>query len=245
MKEVKKTSPVKIYLTFASIVIVCGLIGIMTAYATIENKVSLRNIGHQANQWFSTLGPCWFVPGLLLLAGSTWFYFRGKRLLSQALEDDQAFAQVHLTLGRSMSLCNLSVVFLFLALPLCYSAVWGIGWSILLLILQTIWMTTIQARIISATKQISPEKVGNIFDLKFYRDWYESCDEAEQQQIAQCGYQTFKVMTTIFPGIMVILAMGTTLGVIAPAYSLLVGGLWLVQQLVYSYTALKMNRQRD
>ncbi len=244
MKEAKKKSPARIYLTFAAMIIVCGLIGGTASYAAISNQLSMQDLSQWANQMLSAPGPWWFTPGLLLLAGSTGFYFRGKRLIPQALGDDEAFSQANLTLCRSMFLCNLSMVFLFLALALSYSASWGIGWSILLLILQIIWMTTIQARIVSATKQISPEKLGNIFDLKFYRDWYESCDEAEQQQIAQCGYQTFKVMTTIFPGIMVILAMGTILGMIAPAYSLLVGGLWLVQQFVYNYTAIQMDKKR-
>lgn len=176
--------------------------------------------------------------------GATWYYFRGKRLVPAALADDEVFPQANLTLCRAMFLANLATVFMFLAMALSYASSWGIGYSVLLLLAQIVWLQCIQARIISTTKKLFPEKRGNIFDFKFQHIWYESCDEAERQQIAQCSYQTFKVMTTIFPGIMAVLAVLSTIGLIAPTYSLLVGGLWLVQQFVFNYTSLQMDKKR-
>lgn len=244
MKEAKKKSPTRIYLTFAVVLIVCGLIGGMIGYAAVSNELSMQDLSQWANQMLSAPGPWWFTPGLLLLAVSTWYYVRGKHLIPQAIEDDEIFSRANLTLGRAMFLANLAGVFMFLAMALSYSASWGIGWSVLLLVIHIVWVMAMQARIISATKQIFPEKQGNIFDFKFQRDWYESCDEAERQQIAQCSYHAFKVMTTIFPVTMAILALLATIGLVAPTYSLLVGALWLVQQFVYNYTALKLDKAR-
>ena len=165
-------------------------------------------------------------------------------MLPQAKEDDEVFPRVNLTLGRAMFLANLSTVFMFLAMALSYSASWGLVWSVLLLVVHLVWVMTMNARIVAATKQISPEKQGNVFDFKFQQDWYESCDEAERQQTAQCSYQSFKVMTTIFPIVMAVLALLATIDLVAPTYSLLVGALWLVQQFVYNYTALKLDKAR-
>lgn len=243
MTEAKKKSAARIYLTFAAILIACGLIGGITGYAAIGNEVSLRDLSQQANQWLSAPGPWWYAPGCLLLAGATWYYFRGKRLVVQALTDDEVFSLANLTLCRAMFLANLAMVFMFLAMALSYASSWGVDLSWLLLIGHIIWIWAVQARIISATKKLFPEKRGDLFDFKFQRDWYESCDEAERQQIAQCSYQAFKVMGLIFPGIMAILAILSTIGLIAPAYSLLVGGLWLVQQFVYNYTSLQMDKK--
>ena len=245
MREAKKKSPARIYVTFAVIIIICGLIGGIAGYATISNELSMHDLSQQLNQALSAPGPWWFLPGLLLLAASTWLYFRGKRMLPQALADDDVFPQANLTLGRAMILTNLSMVLVFIAMALSYTASWGIVWSILLLLIQLVWVMAMQARIVSATKQLFPEKRGNIFDFKFHHDWYESCDAAERQQIAQCSYQAFKVMGLIFPGIMAILSILSVIDLVAPSYSLLVGGLWLVQQFVYNYTSLQMDKKRS
>lgn len=225
------------------VLIICGLIGGIMGAGAVSNEFSVRNLGEQVNQLLASLGPWWFAPGLLLLSASTWFYIRGRRLLPQAKEDDEVFPRVNLTLGRAMFLANLSTVFMFLAMALSYSASWGIGWSVLLLVVHLVRVMTMSARIVAATKQIFPEKQGNVFDFKFQQDWYESCDEAERQQTAQCSYQAFKVMTTIFL-VMAVLALLATIDLVAPTYSLLVGTLWLVQQFVYNYTALKLDKAR-
>ena len=39
---------------------------------------------------------------------------------------------------------------------------------------------------------MAPEKKGNVFDVKFQKDWYESCDELEKLQIGNACYKTFK-----------------------------------------------------
>ena len=244
MKEAKKKSPARIYLTFAVVLIICGLIGGIMGAGAVSNEFSVRNLGEQVNQLLASLGPWCFAPGLLMLAISTWLYIRGRRLLPQAVVDDEVFPRVNLTLGRAMFLANLSTVFMFLAMALSYSASWGLVWSVLLSVVHLVWVMTMNARIVAATKQISPEKQGNVFDFKFQQDWYESCDEAERQQTAQCSYQAFKVMTTIFPIVMAVLALLATIDLVAPTYSLLVGALWLVQQFVYNYTALKLDKAR-
>ncbi|OUN25008.1 DUF3169 family protein [Pseudoflavonifractor sp. An85] len=244
MKEAKKKSPARIYLTFAAVLILCALAGGIFGYTTASNELSIHNLSQRINQLLASLGPWWFAPSFLLLAAATWCYLRGRRLLPQAMEDDDIFPQANLTLGWAVFLSNLAMVFTLIAMALSYTSSWGIGCSIVLLVIQLVWIKAIQARTISATKQLLPEKRGNIFDFKFQHDWYQSCDEAERQQIGQCSYQTFKVMTLIFPIVMAVLAVLSTIDLIAPTYSLLVGGLWLVQQFVYNYTSLQMDKAR-
>lgn len=245
MKEAKKKSPARIYLTFAAVLILCALVGGIFGYTTASNELSIHDLSQRINQLLASLGPWWFAPSFLLLAAATCCYLRGKRLLPQAMEDDDIFPQANLTLGWAVFLSNLAMVFTLIAMALSYASSWGVGCSIVLLVIQLVWIQAIQARIISATKQLLPEKRGNTFDFKFQHDWYQSCDEAERQQIGQCSYQTFKVMGLIFPIVMAVLAVLSIIGLIAPAYSLLVGFLWLVQQFVYNYTSLKMDKARS
>lgn len=245
MKEVKKKSPARIYLTFAVVLIICGLIGGIMGAGAVSNEFSVRNLGEQVNQLLASLGPWCFAPGLLMLAISTWLYIRGRRLLPQAVVDDEIFPHVNLILGQAMFLTNLSMVFVFIAMALSYAASWGIGWSVLLLVVQLVWVMAMQARIVSAIKQLFPEKRGNFFDFKFHHDWYQSCDEAERQQIGQCSYQTFKITSMIYPILLAFLAVLSMIDLIAPTYSLLVGVLWLIQQFVYHYTSLKLDKAKS
>ena len=60
MKEAKKKSPARIYVTFAVIIIICGLIGGIVGVAAVSNEFSVRNLGEQFNLMLASLGPwCW------------------------------------------------------------------------------------------------------------------------------------------------------------------------------------------
>lgn len=62
MKEAKKKSPARIYLTFAVVIIVCAIIGGIVGYAALSNELSVRNLGEQANQLLTAPGPWWYAP---------------------------------------------------------------------------------------------------------------------------------------------------------------------------------------
>ena len=57
MIEAKKKSPARIYVTFAVIIIICGLIGGIVGVAAVSNEFSVRNLGDQLNQLLASLGP--------------------------------------------------------------------------------------------------------------------------------------------------------------------------------------------
>lgn len=64
-------------------------------------------------------------------------------------------------------------------------------------------------------------------------------------RIGQCSYQTFKITSMIYPILLASLAVLSMIDLIAPAYSLLVGVLWLIQQFAYHYTSLKLDKAKS
>ena len=49
-----------------------------------------------------------------------------------------------------------------------------------------------QGRIVDFIRRINPEKRGDVRDLKFNKEWYNSCDEAERLRIGQASYAAFQ-----------------------------------------------------
>lgn len=217
-------------------------------------------IATQLNGALASLGLWWFLPGFVLLAVGSAYYFRGKALLPQAAEDDSAFREADRRLCLVLIFSNAGTVWMFAAIGIGIQAQWAnqqamwlgsqvlrigsiteILLLVLFLVIQMVWIFALQAAAINATKIIHPEKRGSIFDTKFQTDWYRSCDEAEQQQIGQCSYFTFRLMNGIFPIIMLLLFFLAAFNLAQPGWVLLVGGLWMAQLVSYQGMAYHLD----
>lgn len=49
----------------------------------------------------------------------------------------------------------------------------------------------LQQKTVDLVKEMNPEKKGSIYDEKFQKLWWESCDEAERRQIGQASYKAY------------------------------------------------------
>ena len=107
-----------------------------------------------------------------------------------------------------------------------------------LLVVSMVWTVVLQARTVAAVKVIYPEKRGNVFDARFRKDWYDSCDEAERQEIGQCSYRAFQTVSGILSVVTLALCLLTIFQAIAPVWVLLAGALWLAAVLSYQLAAL-------
>lgn len=240
----KERSNRTIYARFVILILVCAALGGVAGYLAAMAGKHLLDTSVSLNEALVSLGLWWFAPGYALLVVSTGCYLGGKVLLPQAEEDDDAFRESGRRLCLSLIFSGASMVWLFIVL--------GIGGQkltaslesmllVVLLVVQLVWIIALQALTVKATKVIYPEKKGNVFDSQFQKDWYRSCDEAEQQQIGQCSYFSFRVMGTLFPIVMLVLFMLATNGMVPAAWVLLVGGLWMVQLMTYQCMAYHLD----
>ena len=249
-----------IYARFVVIMLVCAALGGVAGFFAAMAGKNLLNSAESLNLALASLGQLWFVPGYVLLAASTVYYLRGKALLPRAEAEDDVFQEADRRLCLALILSGAAMVWLFIALGINGQTDWVNGqamwlgdhilrigglWEgvlfILNLVLQLAWVVALQALTVKATKVIHPEKRGNVFDSKFQKDWYRSCDEAEQQQIGQCSYFSFRVMSTLFPIVMLVLFLLSNHGMAQTGWILLVGGLWMVQLMTYQCMAYRLD----
>ena len=234
MKKERKGAVV--YIRFAIFIVVCAALGAAAGFFAAMAGENLPESAADLAGALTALGTWWFVPGYVLLVACTVCYLRGKALLPQAEAEDAAFREADRRLCLALIFSGASMVWLFIALAMSVLELMSGEDSLLILpctVVQLVWTTTAQAVIIKAAKVIHPEKRGNVFDTGFQKDWYNSCDEAERQQIGQCSYFSFRVMSTLFPLAMLLLILLAVGGVAQPGWILLVGGLWMAQQVSY------------
>lgn len=245
-----------VYARFAIIMLVCAALGGVAGFFAAMAGTNLLDSVDRLNIALASLGQLWFIPGYVLLVASTIYYLRSKALLPQTEADDDAFQECDRRLCLALILSGAAMVWLFIALGINGQTDWANSQAMWLgdhilrigglmegvlfivnLVVQLIWVVALQALTVKATKVIHPEKRGNVFDSKFQKDWFRSCDEAEQQQIGQCSYFSFRVMSTLFPIVMVVLFLLADNGMAQPGWILLVGGLWMVQLMTYQCMA--------
>ena len=91
-----------------------------------------------------------------------------------------------------------------------------------------------QKCIVNLLKELNPEKQGSVFDRKFSKVWFASCDEAEKQKIGEASYKTYLVMTMIYQVLCMILMVAGFFFPIGMLPFIIVCLLWMVQTVLYS-----------
>lgn len=228
-----------VYVKFAIIIVVSGIFGAVCNMAIGAGFENFTNLGAVLSQSLYGAGVPLLGGGLLLAVAATGLYLAAKKPMALADEDDAAYEKANRLLCLSMILTTLGFPWFILTMGLTFGQTTRneelgfTGFGLLILIAQIIWFSALQAIVVGATKKLYPEKRGNVFDTKFQKDWYASCDEAEQKTIGDCSYFTFQIMNLVYPIVMVLLIMIGSTWSINALWFVLLGGLWMMQTLVY------------
>lgn len=100
----------------------------------------------------------------------------------------------------------------------------------------------VQQKLVDLTKRLNPEKRGSVYDTKFQKKWYDSCDEAERAIIGQCAFQAYQAMCWTCMALWVVFALGGMFFSWGFLPAMAVCIVWGVGQSVYSWTCLKLDR---
>ena len=100
-----------------------------------------------------------------------------------------------------------------------------------------------QQKAVDLTKRVNPEKRGSVYDIKFQKKWYDSCDEAEQAQIGRAAMHAYRTASRACLGLwLVLVVLSLTLEVgLLPIVVLMV--IWGILQMSYLAECIRMSRQ--
>ena len=118
-------------------------------------------------------------------------------------------------------------------------------WSVLFFIVSIFLLVFAQQKIVDLTRQMNPEKKGSVYDTKFRKKWFESCDEAEQKQIGQAAYKAFNVVSTACPilwAALLMLSFAFNFSPLMPTF--IVCFIWLLLQVSYCLEAIRLGRRK-
>ena len=103
----------------------------------------------------------------------------------------------------------------------------------------------LQKGYVNLTKTIYPEKSGSVYDMKFQKKWFESCDEAEQLMIYKAAFGTYRKMSSLLTTLLIIfvcVGMFVEIGVLP---LILTGGMLLFLNLSYMYESIKLGKKNN
>ena len=118
-------------------------------------------------------------------------------------------------------------------------------WSVLFFLVSIFLLVFAQQKIVDLTRKMNPEKKGSVYDTKFKKKWFESCDEAEQKQIGRAAYKAFNVVSTACPilwGALLLLSYAFNFSLLMPTF--IVCFIWLLQQVSYCLECIRLGKRK-
>ncbi len=251
MNDNRKALP-KFLITLIIAGIIGGILGGLSAAAGfwwqgINAGYVMPKILHALALWGQV------VCAVLILGGGFWQYRKAKK--DFALwddEDEAAIAKIEERVNWAM-LCEsmmLILSFFFFSAGtinvLKEDMILGsLGLLIAEFLIVVFSAVILQQKCVDLLKQINPEKKGSVYDAKFQKIWFDSCDEAEKGQIGQAGYKAYSTTTKFCPFLWGIIFIGNMIFDYGLLPSTVVLIIWGVLQMSYMLEAMKLGRGKN
>lgn len=188
----------------------------------------------------------WGIPVTsgVLLAICLGFYLSAKRLyMAWDGEDETLPDQVDRKLNYTLHCSSLATIldFFFIAVGVLYT---DSGRMALLIVgemlVSVALVVLVQQKIVDLVRRMNPEKQVSVYDSKFQKKWYNTCDEAERAQIGQASYQAFQAANRACIALwLVLLLLSYVLPIgLLPMVAVLL--IWAVLQVSYILACIRL-----
>lgn len=235
-----------VYIKFTLLMIASALTGAFISIFLFGREDGLLQLTRRVSDGLILAGPWLLALGLVPCAVAHELYRSALKAAARADEDDDAFETANRRLSLSMAFSAVVMPWMMLTICLALPSVDVLANNafvvavVPLLLVEIAWSYGLQAVVVRTMQRLAPEKRGNVFDLRFQKDWYASCDEAERQRIGECGYHTYLTMTKIYPFTLLAALLAIMYGGASVLWAVVLGGLWLTQTLSYLLRAYKL-----
>lgn len=235
-----------VYIKFTLIMIASALTGALISIFLLGREDGLMQLAQQAGNCLTQAGLWLLALGLVPCAVAHGLYLAGQKAAARADEDDDAFETANRRLSLSMVFSAVAMPWVMLTSCLAVPAVtlWESAVPALavvpLMIAELAWSYGLQAAVVRAEQRLAPEKRGNVFDVRFQKDWYDSCDEAERQRIGQAAYTSYTVTSYSCLFVWVVLVVLNILVPIGPLPIIAVFIPWALGQFTYLGQCIRM-----
>lgn len=261
MKEVNESakSENKKALPKFILIVVCSLVlgGVLGFAMAALGAEKLGDVLAAAGAFFTRHVAAWLLMVLPVaeLALCLPIYFSAKKQLSVWDGEDEAVSgEIEAKLSVCLWITSLATVLAFFLLAALFAGFVGdagtprmmpapMFFGALAAFLADLFVPVIlQQKLVDLTKRLNPEKKGSVYDTKFQKKWYESCDEAERAIIGRCAMKAYQGMTLACLVLWVVFALGGMMfdwGFL-PAMAVCI--VWGVGQSVYAWWSLKLGK---
>ena len=235
-----------VYIKFTLLMIASALAGAFISIFLFGREDGLLQLTRRVSDGLILAGPWLLALGLVPCAVAHGLYRSALKAAARADEDDDAFETANRRLSLSMAFSAVVMPWMMLTICLALPSVNVIANNVFvvavvpLLLVEIAWSCGLQAVVVRAMQRLAPEKRGNVFDTRFQKDWYASCDEAERQRIGECGYHTYLTMTKIYPFTLAAALLAVLSGGASVLWAVVLGGLWLTQTICYLVRAYQL-----
>lgn len=175
----------------------------------------------------------WICALIMAISGMIGYRKTKRRYLQCGEQDEEGFRVADRPASMAMVLTSVLLIigYFFLAVLIAYIEEVG-RWPGLAGLSGTMALMAVmmisQQKQVDLLKKYNPEKRGSVYDVKFSKKWFDSCDEAEKSVIWQAGFAAYQATQTaclILWVIMAVLSLVFHYGILPIA---VVSVLWLV-----------------
>ena len=252
-QENRKALPKFILIVICSL-IAGGVLGVLMVKLSLEN---FQDALDGAGRFFTNYVAPWLIIALPVveLAVCLPIYFSAKKRLAAWDGEDEAVSdEVEARLSVCIWLTGLCTVLAFFLLSAMFAGFVGNAgthWmmpaplffgGLAAFLVNLFAPMLLQQKLVDLTKRLNPEKKGSVYDTKFQKKWYESCDEAERAIIGQCAMKAYQAMVRVCLGLWVVFALGGMFFDWGFLPALAVCAVWGAGQSVYAWWALKLGK---
>ena len=252
-RENKKALPKFILIVVCSLIL-GGALGLLMVKLSLEDFDSTLDA---AARFFTVRAAGWLIIALPVveLAACLPLYVSAKKQLALWDGEDEAVSGgIEVRISVCVWITSLFTVLAFFLLAALFSGLAAsagappkipapLFFGALAAFLAALFASIVlQQKLVDLAKQLNPEKEGSVYDTRFQKKWFESCDEAERAIIGQCAFKAYQAMCRMCLVLWAVFALG---GIFfswgfLPAMAVCV--VWAAGQSVYARWTLKLGR---